>query len=62
MAGHRTHRTRSGAFERRVVREYPAGETLYGLARRHELSRTPIRIRVNEYEAAAFNPTRLPAT
>ena len=62
MAGHRTHRTRSGAFERRVVREYPAGETLYGLARRHELSRTPIRVRVNEYEAAAFNPTRLPAT
>ena len=59
MAG---HRTRSVAFERRVVREYPAGETLHGLAYRHELSRTPIRIRVNEYEAAAFNPTRLPAT
>ena len=56
------HRTRSVAFERQVVREHPAGETLHGLACRHEPSRTPIRIWVSEYEATAFNPTRLPAT
>ena len=50
MAKHRTH---SIAFERQVVQEYLAGETLHGLARRHELSRTLIRIRVETYEAGA---------
>ena len=33
-----THRTRSIAFKRQVVQEYLAGETLHGLARRHNLS------------------------
>ena len=37
MARHRTH---SIAFKRQVVQEYLAGETLHGLARRHDLSRT----------------------
>ena len=32
------HRTHSIAFERQVVQEYLAGETLHGLARRHNLS------------------------
>ena len=41
MANHRTH---SIAFKRQVVQEYLAGETLHGLARRHKLSRTLIRI------------------
>ena len=47
MAKHRTHRTHSIAFKRQVVQEYLAGETLHGLARRHELSRTLIRIWVS---------------
>ena len=36
MAKHRTH---SIDFKRQVVQEYLVGETLHGLARRHELSR-----------------------
>ena len=52
MAKHRTH---SIAFKRQGVREYLAGETLHGLARRHDLSRTLIRIWVDKYEAGAFD-------
>ena len=55
MAKHRTHRTHSIAFKRRVIQEYLAGETLHGLARRHDLSRTLIRIRVDKYETGAFD-------
>ena len=55
MAKHRTHRTHSIAFKRQVVEEYLAGETLHGLARRHELSRTLIRIWVDKYEAGTFD-------
>ena len=52
MAKHRTH---SIAFKRQIVQEYLAGETLHGLARRHDLSRTLIRIWVDKYEAGAFD-------
>ena len=52
MAKHRTH---SIAFKRQVVQEYLAGETLHGLARRHDLSRTLIRIWVEKYEIGAFD-------
>ena len=52
MAKHRTH---SIALKRQVVQEYLAGETFHGLARRHELSRTLIRIWVDKYEAGAFD-------
>ena len=55
MAKHRTHRTHSIAFKRQFVQEYLAGETLHGLARRHDLSRTLIRIWVDKYEAEAFD-------
>ena len=55
MAKHRTHRTHSIAFKRQVVQEYLAGETLHGLARHHDLSRTLIRIWVDKCEAAAFD-------
>ena len=58
MAKHRTHRTHSIAFKRQVVQEYLAGETLHGLARRHDLSRTLIRIWVDKYEAGAFDEGR----
>ena len=51
MAKHRTQRI---AFNRQVVQEYLAGETLHGLARRHDLSRTLFRIWVDKYEADAF--------
>ena len=52
MARHRTH---SITFKRQVVQEYLAGETLHGLARRHDLSRTLIRIWVDKYEAGDFD-------
>ena len=52
MAKHRTH---SIDFKRQVVQEYLAGETFHGLARRHELSRTLIRIWVDKYEGGAFD-------
>ncbi len=43
MARHRTH---SIAFKKQVAQEYLAGESLHGLARRHDVSRNLIRIRV----------------
>jgi transposase len=52
MARHRTH---SIEFKRQVAHDYMAGETLHGLAKRHDLSRTLIRIWVQKYEAGAFN-------
>ena len=55
MAKHRAHRTHSIAFKRQVVQEYLAGETLHGLARRHDLSRTLVRVWVDKYEAGAFD-------
>jgi transposase-like protein len=38
------HRTHSLAFKRQVAQEFLAGETLLGLAKRHDLSRSPIRV------------------
>jgi transposase len=52
MAKHRSH---SIAFKRQVAQEFMAGETLHGLAKRHELSRTLIRIWVQKYEAGVFD-------
>ena len=52
MAKHRSH---SIEFKRQVVQEYMAGETLHGLAKRHDLSRNLIRIWVQKYEAGAFD-------
>ncbi len=45
MARHRSH---SIEFKRQVAQEYLAGETLHGLAKRHDLSRNLIRIWVAE--------------
>jgi transposase-like protein len=36
------HRTRSIEFKRQVVQDYLGGETLYGLAKRHEISPEPL--------------------
>ena len=49
------HRTHSIAFKRQVVQEYLSGETLHGLACRHDLSRNLIRIWFDKYEAGAFD-------
>lgn len=52
MTAHRAH---SIEFKRQVVQEFLSGETLHGLARRHELERNLIRIWVQKYEAGAFD-------
>ena len=52
MARHRSH---SIAFKRQVAQEFVAGETLHGLAKRHDLSRNLIRVWVQKYEAGAFD-------
>jgi transposase-like protein len=52
MAKHRSH---SIDFKRQVAREYLAGDTLHGLAKRHDLARNLIRIWVRKYEAGAFD-------
>jgi len=41
MARHRSH---SVEFKRQVAQEFLAGETLHGLAKRHDLSRNLIRV------------------
>jgi len=38
------HRSYSIEFKRQVVQDYLAGETLYGLAKQHDISRNLIRI------------------
>ena len=49
------HRTYSIEFKRQVAQEYLGGETLHGLARRHDVSRNLIRIWVSKLEAGAFD-------
>ena len=49
MASRRYHRTHGVAFKRQVAEEYIAGETLHGLAKRHDLSRNLIRVWVTRY-------------
>lgn len=38
-----------------MAQEYLAGETLHGLAKRHDISRNLIRIGVTKYEAGSFD-------
>ena len=49
------HRSYSIEFKRQVAQEYLAGETLHGLAKRHDISRNLIRIWVAKYEAGSFD-------
>ena len=51
MAKHRVH---SIEFKRLVASEYAAGETLYGLAKRHDICRNLIRVWVAKAEAGEF--------
>ena len=52
MAKHRTH---SIEFKRQIALDFIAGETLHGLAKRHDISRNLIRIWVKKLEAGAFD-------
>jgi transposase-like protein len=49
------HRSHSIEFKRQLAQEFIAGETLHGLAKRHDVSRNLIRIWVSKYEAGAFD-------
>ena len=49
------HRSYSIEFKRQVAQEYLAGETLAGLAKRHEINRNLVRIWVAKYEAGSFD-------
>ncbi len=49
------HRSHSVEFKRQVAQEFLGGETLHGLAKRHDISRNLIRIWVGRYEAGAFD-------
>ena len=49
------HRTYSIEFKRQVAQEFLGGETLYGLARRHDISRNLIRVWIAKYEAGEFD-------
>lgn len=44
-------RNYSTEFKRQIVMEYLAGETLYGLSKRHDVSRNVIRLWIARYEA-----------
>jgi transposase len=52
MARHRSH---SIEFKRQAAQEFVAGETLYALAKRHDLSRQLIRVWVQKYEAGGLD-------
>lgn len=58
MARHRSH---SIEFKRQVAQEFIAGETLHGLAKRHDISRNLIRIWVQKYETGAFDEDAMAA-
>src|SRR6266567_3065049 len=52
MAKHRSH---SVEFNRQVVQDYLTGETLHGLAKRHDISRNLIRIWIAKHDAGALD-------
>src|SRR5690348_18324628 len=49
------HRSHNLEFKRQVAQEFLGGETLHGLAKRHDISRNLIRVWVEKYEAGAFD-------
>lgn len=49
------YRSHSVEFKRQVAQEYLGGETLHGLAKRHDISRNLIRVWVEKYETGAFD-------
>jgi transposase-like protein len=55
------HRNYSIEFKRQVAQEYLGGETLHGLAKRHQISRNLIRIWVAKLEAGGFDDDEVAA-
>jgi transposase-like protein len=53
MAKHRCH---SIEFKRQVAQEYLAGDTLHGLAKRHDISRKLIRVWVDPVHPKGRSP------
>jgi transposase-like protein len=51
----RRHRRHSIEFKREVVQTYLDGETLYGLAKQHDIDRSLIRLWVRKYECGEFD-------
>ena len=49
------HRSHSIEFKRQVAQEFLAGETLHGLAKRHDIARNLIRIWVERYQVGGFD-------
>lgn len=49
------HRIHSLAFKRQVCEAYLAGESLHGLAARHDLARNLIRLWVTKYRQGGFD-------
>ena len=49
------HRSHSAAFKRQIAEEFIAGESLYALSKRHDISRQLIRIWVGKFEAGALD-------
>jgi transposase len=49
------HRSYSIEFKRQVAQEFLSGETLHGLAKRHDVSRNLIRIWVRKCEEGMFD-------
>ncbi len=49
------HRSHSLEFKRQIVQEYLGGDTLHGLAKRHDISRQLIRVWIEKYDAGAFD-------
>ena len=48
------HRSHSTAFNRQVAEEFPAGETLHALSKRHDILRQLIRIWVVKFDAGTL--------
>jgi transposase-like protein len=51
------HRSHSIEFKRQVAQEFVAGETLLGLAKRHDISRNLIRVWVAKFASATVQPS-----
>ena len=49
------YRSHSIEFKRQIAQEFLAGETLHGLAKRHDISRNLIRVWVERYQTGAFD-------
>src|SRR5262249_55169398 len=50
-----TQRSHSMEFKRQVAQEFIAGESLYALSKRHDISRQLVRVWVQKYEAGALD-------